>query len=115
MRYYVVDAFTDKIFRGNPAGVCILEKQIADELMLKITIENGLSEIAFCYKIGNNYYIRWFTPRGEIDLCGHATLAAASVLMQFHEINLTKILFKSLSGNLIVKKIEICLNWIFRQ
>ena len=74
MKQYVVDAFTDKVFSGNPAAVCVLDKPLSDELMQKITTENNLSETAFALKDGDGYKLRWFTPGGEIDLCGHATL-----------------------------------------
>lgn len=72
--YYVVDAFADRIFEGNPAGVCILEEWLPSEKMQKIAMENCLSETAFAVKVSEgNYEIRWFTPKCEIDLCGHAT------------------------------------------
>lgn len=104
MTQYIVDAFTDKIFYGNPAAVCILENWIADELMINIAKENNLSETAFAVKEADVYHLRWFTPGGEIDLCGHATLACAFVIMNFYEKNLSSITFKTLSGNLIVEK-----------
>lgn len=63
MKQYVVDAFTDKVFAGNPAAVCVMDKWLSDELMMKITVENNLSETAFCVKEGRNYHLRWFTPR----------------------------------------------------
>ena len=62
MKQYVVDAFTDKVFAGNPAAVCVRDKWLSDELMMKITVENNLSETAFCVKEGRNYHLRWFTP-----------------------------------------------------
>ena len=74
MKQYVVDAFTDQVFGGNPAAVCLLERWPADELLMKITRENNLSETAFAVPEGDGYHLRWFTPGGEIDLCGHATL-----------------------------------------
>jgi PhzF family phenazine biosynthesis protein len=77
MKYYVVDAFAEEIFEGNPAGICVLENWISGELMQKIAMENNLSETAFAVKENNSYRLRWFTPGGEIDLCGHATLATA--------------------------------------
>lgn len=86
LKYYVVDAFTDKIFQGNPAGVCVLDRWLPEETMLQIAIENNLSETAFCVKEhGNLYGLRWYTPGGEIDLCGHATIATAYVLFRFYE------------------------------
>ena len=102
MKQYVVDAFTDKVFAGNPAAICVLDSWLDDELMMKITIENNLSETAFCVKKGKNYHLRWFTPGGEIDLCGHATLATAYTLFRFYEPELTEVHFDTLSGELIV-------------
>ena len=87
-KIYQVDAFTDKVFSGNPAAVCPLDKWLDDDLMQKIANENNLSETVFYVKNGNTYDIRWFTPAVEVDLCGHATLAAAFVLFQ-HEGHLT--------------------------
>ena len=82
MDIYIVDAFTSKPFQGNPAGVCILKENIDDELMMNIARELNLSETAFALKNGNNYYIRWFTPKAEVPLCGHATLATAHILWE---------------------------------
>ena len=102
MKQYVVDAFTDKVFAGNPAAICVLDSWLDEELMMKITVENNLSETAFCVKEGKNYHLRWFTPGGEIDLCGHATLATAYTLFRFYEPELTEVHFDTLSGELIV-------------
>ena len=77
---YQVDAFTDKLFSGNPAAVCILDAWISDELMQSVANENNLAETAFVVPNGQNFEIRWFTPAVEVDLCGHATLATAFVL-----------------------------------
>lgn len=104
MKQYVVDAFTDKVFSGNPAAVCVMDKWLPEELMMSITIENNLSETAFCVKEGANYHLRWFTPGGEIDLCGHATLATAYTLFRFYEPELSELHFDTLSGKLIVVK-----------
>ena len=104
MKYYVVDAFAEKIFEGNPAGVCIMEKWLPDDLMRKIAMENNLSETAFAVKETNGYRLRWFTPGGEVDLCGHATLATAYVIANFVESNTTTIHFQTLSGQLTVTK-----------
>ena len=73
MIQYVVDAFTDHVFAGNPAAVCVMEQWIPEETMKSIAIENNLSETAFAVKEGERYHLRWFTPGGEIDLCGHYT------------------------------------------
>ena len=104
MRQYVADAFTDKVFAGNPAAICILDEWLPEELMMKITRENNLSETAFAVKTGDSYHLRWFTPGGEIDLCGHATLACAYVLTRFYEKDADKIAFDTLSGRLTVTK-----------
>ena len=77
MKQYVVDAFADRLFEGNPAAVCLLDRWPADKLMGKIAMENNLSETAFAVFEKDSWRLRWFTPEGEIDLCGHATLAAA--------------------------------------
>ena len=106
MKQYVVDAFTDTVFKGNPAAVCIMDSWIDDDLMLSITRENNLSETAFAVKENKKYRLRWFTPGGEIDLCGHATLATAFVITNFYEKNIDKIVFDTLSGELTVHKKE---------
>ena len=104
LRQYVIDAFTDRVFAGNPAAICVLERWLPDELMLAIAKENNLSETAFTVKGGSGYELRWFTPGGEIDLCGHATLATAYVLLNFYEKGLDKISFSTQSGTLSVEK-----------
>jgi PhzF family phenazine biosynthesis protein len=104
MRQYVIDAFADKVFEGNPAAVCILDEWLSDETMLKITRENNLSETAFAVKEGPDYKLRWFTPGGEIELCGHATLATAYVITEFIDTSTKEISFKTLSGLLKVLK-----------
>lgn len=104
MRQYVVDAFTNKVFGGNPAAVCVMDKWLDDETMLKVTMENNLSETAFVVKEGENYKLRWFTPGGEIDLCGHATLATAYIITTFVEPGLKEVRFETLSGILTVNK-----------
>lgn len=104
MKQYVVDAFTDTLFEGNPAAICVMEKWLNDELMQAIATENNLSETAFTVKEGEVYKLRWFTPGGEIDLCGHATLAAAFVLMNYVDTSMTQVHFQALSGELVVNK-----------
>ena len=104
MKQYVVDAFTDKVFSGNPAAVCVMDKWLDEGTMQKIAIENNLSETAFIVKEGGKYHIRWFTPGGEIDLCGHATLGSTYVLSRFVDSIAEKYVFSSKSGDLIVKK-----------
>ncbi len=104
MKQYIVDAFTDQVFHGNQAAVCVLEKWIPEERMMNIAMENNFSETAFVVKEGDKYHLRWFTPGGEIDLCGHATLATAYVLFLFYIPQATKVVFHTLSGDLIVTK-----------
>jgi len=82
-KIYVVDAFTDSIFSGNPAAVCPLEKWLPDQVMQNIAMENNLAETAFFVRSGDVFQIRWFTPVLEVDLCGHATLASAYVLFLY--------------------------------
>jgi len=93
--FYQVDAFTDTLFHGNPAGVCILDHPLRKTLMQQIAMENNLSETAFAVQNDDQFDIRWFTPKTEVDLCGHATLATAHVL--FHHLNYSdpEIQFKS--------------------
>ena len=104
MKQYVVDAFTDEVFSGNPAAVCITKEWLSDDLMMNITRENNLSETAFAVKERDRYKLRWFTPGGEIDLCGHATLATAFVIMIYYDTHLEEVAFDTLSGVLTVKK-----------
>lgn len=104
MKQYVVDAFTDSVFHGNQAAVCVLDAWPSEDLMMSITRENNFSETAFTVKEGEKYHLRWFTPGGEIDLCGHATLGTAYVLFRFYEQSADKLVFTTLSGDLIVTK-----------
>lgn len=105
MRCYIVDTFTDTVFRGNPAAVCIPENWLPVFLMRKIAMEHNLSETAFAVKKQNGVYeLRWFTPGGEIELCGHATLATAYVITHFVEPERLKISFLTKSGCLQVER-----------
>lgn len=104
MKQYIVDAFTDKVFAGNPAAVCIMDQWISDEIMQKIAMENNVSETAFAVREKENYRLRWFTPGGEVELCGHATLATAYVILRFIEPKAEKVCFDTLSGLLTVNK-----------
>ncbi len=104
MKQYVVDAFTDKPFCGNPAAVCVMDRWISDETMQAIAAENNLAETAFIVKEGERYRIRWFTPSMEEELCGHATLAASFVLLSFYEPEADGIRYASVSGDLSVKR-----------
>jgi PhzF family phenazine biosynthesis protein len=102
---YQADAFTDKLFGGNPAAICPLDAWLPDETMQKIAIENNLAETAFFVKNETGYKLRWFTPEYEIDLCGHATLAAAHILFTELGHNDDSIHFETVkAGTLIVEK-----------
>lgn len=104
MRYYVVDVFTDKRFHGNPAGVCLLNKPLDATVMQQIAAENNLAETAFLLHENDRFSLRWFTPKVEIDLCGHATLATALVLMNEAEPERKRVEFETLSGTLTVTR-----------
>ncbi|GEO08519.1 PhzF family phenazine biosynthesis protein [Segetibacter aerophilus] len=101
---FQVDAFTSKLFGGNPAAVCPLESWLPDEVMQKLAAENNLSETAFFVKEGEGFHLRWFTPEYEIDLCGHATLATAFVLFNYLHFEKEVIKFQTKSGMLEVRK-----------
>ena len=104
VKYYIVDAFASRQFRGNPAGVCVLEEAIEDKLMQSIAAENNLSETAFVLKQGDGYSLRWFTPKFEINLCGHATLGTAYVVSHYIDIGATNMKFETMSGTLQVTR-----------
>ncbi len=99
---YQIDAFTDKLFGGNPAAVVPLEQWLPDETMLAIAAENNLAETAFYVPTENGFHIRWFTPAVEVDLCGHATLASAYVIFNIQNYEGQSISFESRSGILTV-------------
>jgi len=101
---YQVDAFADRPFVGNPAAVCPLEAPIPEALMQDIAAENNLSETAFFHPQGDAFSLRWFTPTKEIDLCGHATLASAFVLMTELDRTRTAVTFRTRSGLLSVQR-----------
>jgi len=101
---YQVDAFTSKLFRGNPAAVCPLTEWIDPGLMQSIAAENNLSETAFFVKKNDFYELRWFTPEIEVDLCGHATLATGHVLFNHLGYAEKEIRFETKSGRLTVKR-----------
>lgn len=106
MKQYVVDAFTDTVFKGNPAAVCVLDSWLPESVMMDITKENNFSETAFTVKENGSYHLRWFTPGGEIDLCGHATLATAYILLRFYEQEAEKVVFQTKGGQLEVNRID---------
>ncbi|WHI47745.1 PhzF family phenazine biosynthesis protein [Microbulbifer sp. VAAF005] len=101
---YQVDAFASEVFEGNPAAVCPLDNWLADETLQKIAEENNLSETAFFVKNEDTFSLRWFTPEAEVDLCGHATLAAAHVLFTHLRYSGQTIQFDTKSGPLLVQR-----------
>ena len=101
-----MDAFSSRLFRGNPAAVVPLEEWLPDAVLLAIALENNLSETAYLVPAGNGYHIRWFTPVVEVDLCGHATLASAYVVFSELGFDGETIEFQSKSGPLTVKRGE---------
>ena len=105
MKQYIVDAFTDRPFHGNPAAVLVMDRWISDETMQAIAMENNLAETAFAVKEGEQYRIRWFTPMTEEELCGHATLAASFVLLTFYEPDADAVRYSSYSGELSVRRV----------
>ncbi len=101
IKIYKVDTFTSNLFSGNPAAVCPLEHWLPDEVMQSISYENNLSETAFFIKENNKFYIRWFTPEVEIELCGHATLAAAHVIFIEMGFKGNNIEFNTITGDIL--------------
>lgn len=104
--FFQVDAFTDRLFAGNPAGVVPLQSWLADDTMQLIARENNLAETAFFVPDGDDYRLRWFTPGMEVDLCGHATLATAHVLFQHMGYKQQQITFHTRSGPLHVIQLD---------
>ncbi len=103
---YQVDAFTNRLFSGNPAAVCPLPRWLRDGTMQAIAAENNLAETAFFLTEGEGFRLRWFTPTVEVDLCGHATLASAFVISQLLEPGRREMLFETLSGRLTVTRAD---------
>lgn len=101
---YQVDAFTSAMFGGNPAAVCELKDWLSDDQMQEIAAENNLAETAFFVPEGEGYGLRWFTPLSEVDLCGHATLAAGFVVLEAVRPDLAKVAFETRSGTLTVTR-----------
>jgi PhzF family phenazine biosynthesis protein len=99
---YIADAFTDKLFGGNPAAICPLQEWLPDTTMQCLAAENNLSETAFIIEEDDHYRIRWFTPTTEVKLCGHATLASAHIFYSELGHSKPEIWFESLSGLLKV-------------
>ena len=96
---FQVDAFASEIFKGNPAAVCPLQDWLPDQTMQNIAMENNLSETAFFIQDGEEYHIRWFTPKAELDLAGHPTLASAHILINEYKANKSSLIFKTKIGD----------------
>ncbi len=110
---YQIDAFTNELFRGNPAAVCPLDQWLEDKQLQLIAAENNLSETAFFVGGNGSYELRWFTPEMEVDLCGHATLASGFCIFNYLETNLDRVNFQTKSGLLTVKKEDALLSMDF--
>ena len=104
MKQYIVDAFTDKPFAGNPAAVCVMDAPLPDSFMQMLAVENNFSETAFLLREGEGWRLRWFTPGTEVDLCGHATLASSFVLLNDYEKEKDSVRFFTRSGVLTVTR-----------
>jgi len=104
LKQYQVDAFTDRVFGGNPAAVVPLSSWLDDSLLQAIAAENNLSETAFFVPAKNGFGLRWFTPNAEVDLCGHATLATAHVLFEILGHPKQAVEFETRSGRLAVER-----------
>src|SRR3954471_17332414 len=101
---FQIDAFTTRRFAGNPAAVMPLDAFLPDAVLQAIAAENNLAETAFLVREGSDYRLRWFTPAVEVPLCGHATLASASVVMECLEPGRSSVVFHSKSGPLTVTR-----------
>jgi len=103
--FYQIDAFTSRVFAGNPAGVCFLEAWPEEGLLQSIAAENNLAETAFLVgRADGSYDLRWFTPKMEVDLCGHATLASAFAIFEFVAPSTSATVFHTKSGMLSVER-----------
>ncbi|MFN8353025.1 MAG: PhzF family phenazine biosynthesis protein [Spirosomataceae bacterium] len=110
LKLYQVDAFTDTLFKGNPAAVCLLDEWLPKPTMQAIAAENNLAETAFLVRIGNDFDLKWFTPTVEIDLCGHATVASAKIIYDYLGYDEAVIRFHSNSGILTVSRED---SWLY--
>ncbi len=105
IRFYHIDAFTSRVFAGNPAGVCFLEDGwVEDTILRSIAAENNLSETSFLVPAGGHYDLRWFTPKIEVDLCGHGTLASAFAVFEYKDPKADRVEFETKSGRLSVER-----------
>lgn len=110
IKVFQIDAFTDTIFHGNPAGVCILSEPPDEKWAQALAMEMNLSETAFLYPEGDHYHLRWFTPTVEVELCGHATLASAHILWEENYLDRKeKAIFHTKSG---ILQAELDNGWI---
>ena len=104
MKQYIVDAFTRVPFSGNPAAVCVMDAWPSEDYMMKLAMENSLSETAFIVREEESYRLRWFTPGTEVELCGHATLASSFVILNHFEPESSAVRFMTRSGILTVRR-----------
>jgi len=100
---FQVDAFTRRVFSGNPAAVVVMDEWLSDQVLQAIAQENNYSETAFVVPRGDFFDLRWFTPEIEMDLCGHATLASAHVIFRHGYTPDEEIVFRSKAGSLTVR------------
>ena len=105
MKQFIVDAFTDHPFSGNPAAVCVMDSWPSEAFMKNLAMENSLSETAFIVREPSGYHLRWFTPETEVELCGHATLASSFVILNYYEPDSDSVQFQTLSGILTVHRV----------
>lgn len=112
---YIADAFADRLFSGNQVAVCLPDEDIDDRVMQQIAVENNFSETSFAVKIDDGYSLRWFAPGGELDLCGHATLGTAFVILNEIEKESETVRFHTKSGLLTVMRKGECLVMNFPQ
>ena len=101
---FQIDAFADRLFAGNPAAVCLLDAPLPDEVQLQIARENNLSETAFLLRRDDRWQLRWFTPGGEVKLCGHATLASGHAILTEVDREAAEVSFETISGTLTVTR-----------
>ncbi len=104
IKCFMIDAFTDRVFAWNPAGICFLDAWVDDSILQSVASENNLSETAFLLQAGDHYELRWFTPEMEIDLCGHATLAGAFAIFEHVNPKARRVDFQTKSGRLSVER-----------
>jgi len=104
IQFFQIDAFTNRVFAGNPAGVCFLSRWLEDPILQSIAAENNLSETAFLVPADDHYELRWFTPKVEVDLCGHGTLASAFAVFEYVKPQARRVDFQTQSGMLSVER-----------